>query len=86
MTAFLPRLKWHVAELLTLAWPVMLSRAGILIMALVDIVMLGNYGFGAVGISNLGISIFVPILVVTIGLCSGVVPVVSQAFGAGAWG
>ncbi|MEM9045096.1 MAG: MATE family efflux transporter [Pseudomonadota bacterium] len=86
MTPFLPRLKWHVAELLTLAWPVMLSRAGILIMALVDIIMLGNYGFGAVGISNLGISIFVPILVVTIGLCSGLVPVVSQAYGAGAWG
>ncbi len=75
----------HVRDLLRLAWPVMLSRAGILVMAFTDIAMLGRYGEGAVGVSNLGIAIFVPILVACIGLASGVVPVVSQAFGAGHW-
>lgn len=85
MSHFLPRLRHHVGALLWLAWPVMLSRAGILVMALTDIVMLGQYGFGAVGISNLGLSIFVPVLVLTIGLCSGMVPVISTAYGAGAW-
>lgn len=75
----------HSTALLSLAWPVMLSRAGILIMAYADIAMLGRYVEGAVGVSNLGIAIFVPVLVMAIGLVSGMVPVVSQAFGAGRW-
>ncbi|MEL7468349.1 MAG: MATE family efflux transporter [Pseudomonadota bacterium] len=73
----------HTADLLRLAWPVMLSRAGILIMAFADIAMLGRYGDGAVGISNLAIAIFVPVIVMTIGMASGMVPDVSQAYGAG---
>ena len=82
---FGPRVRRHFADLLRLAWPVMLSRAGILVMAFCDIAMLGRYGAGAIGEVNLGVSIFVPLLVVTIGLTSGMVPVVAQAFGAGAW-
>lgn len=80
-----PKILRHSWDLLRLAWPVMLSRAGILIMAFADIAMLGRYGEGAVGISNLGIAIFVPILVMAIGLVSGMVPVISQAYGAGDW-
>ena len=75
----------HASDLLRLAWPVMLSRAGILVMAFADIAMLGRYSEQAVGVSNLGIAIFVPIIVVSIGLVSGMVPVVSQAYGAGSW-
>ena len=82
---FGPRVRRHLADLLRLAWPVMLSRAGILIMAFCDIAMLGRYGAGAIGEANLGVSIFVPLLVATIGLTSGMVPVVAYAFGAGAW-
>ena len=81
--AFSGKLTRHTAQLLHLAWPVMLSRAGILLMAFVDIAMLGRYGNGAVGVSNLGLAIFVPFMVVAIGLCSGIVPVISQAHGAG---
>jgi MATE family multidrug resistance protein len=80
-----PRVWRHFADLLRLAWPVMLSRAGILVMAFCDIAMLGRYGAGEIGEVNLGISIFVPLLVVTIGVTSGMVPVVAYAFGAGAW-
>ena len=83
--SFAAKVLRHAIDLLRLAWPVMLSRAGILIMAFVDIAMLGRYGEGAVGISNLGIAIFVPVIVVTIGLASGMVPVISQAYGAGHW-
>ena len=83
--AFAPRLWRHLSDLLLLAWPVMLSRAGILVMAFCDMAMLGRYGAGAIGQANLGVSIFVPILVVAIGLTSGMVPVVARAFGAGAW-
>lgn len=81
----LTRIGRHVRELMSLAWPVMLSRAGILTMAFVDIAMLGRYGEGAVGISNLGLAIFVPAMVIVIGLASGMVPVVSRAYGAGQW-
>ena len=78
-----PKILRHMGDLLRLAWPVMLSRAGILIMAFADVAMLGRYGDGAVGVSNLGLAIFIPVIVVTIGMSSGMVPVVSQAFGAG---
>jgi len=81
----LPRVLRHLADLLRLAWPVMLSRAGILVMAFCDIAMLGRYGAGAIGELTLGVSIFVPLLVIAIGFCSGMVPVVARAFGAGAW-
>ncbi len=82
---FAPRVWHHFQDLLKLAWPVMLSRAGILIMAFADIAMLGRYGAGAIGQATLGVTIVVPILVVVIGLVSGMVPVVARAFGAGAW-
>ena len=82
---FTARALRHSQDLLVLAWPVMLSRAGILVMAFADIAMLGRYGEGAVGISNLAIAIFVPVMVITIGLASGMVPVVSHAYGAGNW-
>ena len=48
---FLPRALRHLADLLRLAWPVMLSRAGILVMAFCDIAMLGldaGQGFGQI--------------------------------------
>ena len=79
------RLRWHLSALIRLAWPVMLSRAGILIMAFCDIAMLGRYEPGAVGVANLGLAVFIPIMVVTIGLCTGTVAVVSRAHGAGDW-
>lgn len=73
----------HGRALMRLAWPVMLSRAGILTLALVDIAMLGRYGAGAPGIAGLGLALFMPVIVVSIGLVSGMVPVVAQAWGAG---
>ncbi len=80
------KIRRHVADLLRLAWPVMLSRAGILVMAFVDIAMLGRYGPGAPGLMGLGVAIFVPAMVIAIGLVSGMVPVVARAHGAGEWG
>jgi MATE family multidrug resistance protein len=74
-----------VHDLLRLAWPVMLSRAGILMMAFADIAMLGRYGLGAPGVAGLGLAIFVPVMVIAIGLVSGMVPVVARAHGAGEW-
>ncbi|MGF1553854.1 MAG: MATE family efflux transporter [Paracoccaceae bacterium] len=78
-----PRLARHLPALARLAWPVMLSRAGILLMAFADIAMLGRYGVGAAGEAALGLAIFVPVLVFTIGLATGAVPVIARAEGAG---
>ena len=78
-----PKIRRHAADLLRLAWPVMLSRAGILLMAFVDIAMLGRYGAGAPGIAGLGLAVFVPAMVIAIGLVSGMVPVIAHAHGAG---
>ena len=80
---FARRLGRHMRLLFGLAWPVMLSRAGILLMAFTDIAMLGRYELGAAGQANLGLAVFVPVLVFCIGLTSGMVPVVAQAFGRG---
>ena len=80
-----PKVLRHVQDLVRLAWPVMLSRAGILVMAFVDIAMLGRYGLGAPGVAGLGLAIFVPAMVIAIGLISGMVPVVARAHGAGEW-
>ena len=80
-----PKILRHAHDLLRLAWPVMLSRAGILVMAFVDIAMLGRYGLGAPGIAGLGLAIFVPVMVIAIGLVSGMVPVIARAHGAGEW-
>ncbi|GMG80898.1 MATE family efflux transporter [Paralimibaculum aggregatum] len=82
-TPFAARLAWHLGDLMRLAWPVMLSRAGILVMAFADIAMLGRYAPGAVGIANLGLAVFIPMLVMAIGLCTGLVAVVARAHGAG---
>ncbi|MEM1382477.1 MAG: MATE family efflux transporter [Pseudomonadota bacterium] len=82
---FGPRLARHLGELLRLAWPVMLSRAGILVMAFTDIAMLGRYSPEAVGVASLALAIFVPVLVMSIGLGSGVIAETAQAYGRGDW-
>lgn len=66
-----------------LAWPTMLSRAGVLVMALVDIVMVGRYATEELAYAALGHSLFIPALVGAIGLQFGVMPVIARAFGAG---
>ncbi|MEM6974478.1 MAG: MATE family efflux transporter [Pseudomonadota bacterium] len=81
--AFGERLRRHLSLLMRLAWPVMLSRAGILLMAFADIAMLGHFAVGAAGEMTLGLAVFVPVIVFTIGLASGSVPVIAQAHGRG---
>lgn len=72
-----------VRALSRLAWPTMLSRSGILIMAFVDIVMVGRYATEELAYAALGFSLFIPALVTTIGLQFGVVPEIARNFGAG---
>lgn len=77
------RLSRTVRELLRLAWPVVIARAGILMMAFADIVMVGRYATAELAYAALGVSLFVPIIVTGIGLQIGVGAIAARQFGAG---
>lgn len=81
--AFAPRLRRHLAALFTLAAPVMLSRAGILLLSIADFAMTGRVSLEALNALSLGFSVFIPIMVAGIGLMLGVVSAASRQFGAG---
>ena len=77
------RLRRHLGALAALAWPVVLSRAGILLMSLVDVVMLGRYDTLALAEASVALGLFVPIMVTGVGLQMGVISIVSRRHGAG---
>lgn len=66
-----------------LAAPMMLSRAGLLIMVAVDTAMIGHAGIEPLAHFGLANAIHIPTLVVMIGLLTSVVILSSQAIGAG---
>lgn len=88
MTARFPeppgaRLSRHLTALGRLAWPVMLSRAGILAMALVDVLMLARHDTLALAQASVALGLFVPIMVTGVGLQMGVISLVARRHGAG---
>lgn len=77
------RLKRHIHELFRLAWPVMLSRLGIVFLALVDTIMVGFYSTDELAYLNLGNGTFIMvILVMAIGFMIGTLIHTSHAYGA----
>lgn len=81
---FAVRLSAHWRALFRLAWPVMLSRAGVLLLSMADVVMVGRYDTLALAQLSLGVAVFIPVLVAGIGCCVGIVSVVARAHGSGA--
>jgi MATE family multidrug resistance protein len=69
--------------LFALAWPVMLSRAGTLIISLTAVVVVGRYDTLALGQLALGTGVFLPMAVAGIGMMTGLLSVVSRGAGAG---
>ena len=76
-------LRDHLPELLRLAAPVVVARAGILTMATADIVMLGHYGAADVAWYGIGVAPFIVLLLIGIGLLTGTLVMTSHARGAG---
>ena len=77
------RFKRHVHELFRLAWPVMLSRLGIVVLIIVDTIMVGIYSTDELAYLNLGNGTFIMVvLVMAIGLLMGTLIHTSHAFGA----
>ena len=72
-----------IRDLLALAWPVVISRTGILTLSITDTVMVGHYAsehLAYVGIGMVPSNIFI---LVMIGLLMGTSVLVSNRFGAG---
>lgn len=82
-SALSPRVWRHVRELARLAGPTVVSRAGILTMALADVIMVGRFSTNELAYASLGLSIFIPLLVTGVGLMIGVVATTAVTFGAG---
>jgi len=77
------RLRRHVAELLRLATPIIISRAGILVMAAVDTVMVGQYSTLELAYTGIGAALIIPIMLIFMGMTMGTLVFTSNAYGAG---
>ncbi len=76
-------LRAHLFELMRLATPVVIARAGILTMATADTVMLGHYGATDLAFYGIGVTPFILLLLIGIGLLTGTLVMTSHARGAG---
>jgi multidrug resistance protein, MATE family len=81
--SFAARLARHWAALFRLAWPVMVSRAGVLLLAMADVVMVGRYDTIELAHMSLAFAVFVPVFVTGIGAMVGIVSTTARAQGAG---
>lgn len=76
-----PRLRGHIVETVKLAAPVVVTRAGILVMAAVDTAMLGRTHVDQVAFYGISVTPFIVIIVAGIGLLFGTVIATSHAIG-----
>jgi MATE family multidrug resistance protein len=76
-------LRGELRALLALAIPVVVSRAGLLVMTTVDTVMTGRAGGDQLAYLAIGLAPFVFLMLVGTGLLTGTVVLVAQAHGAG---
>src|SRR3546814_5907854 len=80
----LARLRRHISELLRLAGPVVVARAGLLVMAIVDTIFVGRYGTTDLDHLVLANAPVGTIIGNGIGLLIGVLVMTSTATGSGA--
>lgn len=76
------RLRHHVTSLIRLAVPVMVARAGLLVMAAVDTAMVGHYSAGELASFGLASSPSGVLVTTGVGLLTGTIVMTAQALGA----
>ncbi|MDH3231759.1 MAG: MATE family efflux transporter [Alphaproteobacteria bacterium] len=76
-------LSTHLFELMRLAAPVVIARAGILTMATADTIMLGHYAAADLAWYGIGVAPFIVLLLIGIGLLTGTLVMTSHSRGAG---
>jgi MATE family multidrug resistance protein len=77
------RLARHWRALFVLAWPVVFNRAGVVLMGVADVVMVGRYDTEALAALSLGIAVVMPAFVTGIGCTVGIVAIAARDSGAG---
>jgi multidrug resistance protein, MATE family len=77
------RLVRHWQDLFWLSWPVVLNRAGLVLMAFVSLVLVGRYDTNALAALALGFAVVMPLLVAGIGCLVGVIAVTAREHGSG---
>ncbi|NND48862.1 MAG: hypothetical protein HKN60_01275, partial [Rhizobiales bacterium] len=76
-------LTYHIRRTFVLAFPIMVARSAILIMATVDAIMTGWSGARELAYLGLGVAPMIALLIVAIGALQSTMVLVSQAIGAG---
>ncbi len=80
------RLRRQVGEIMRLAWPTMLSRLGIMVLAMTDTIMVGRFSTDQLAYLSLGsASIIMLILMIAIGLLIGTLVFTADAYGREDW-
>lgn len=79
------RLRRHVSELLRLAGPVIVARAGVLSMAMVDTIMVGRYSAQELAYQSLGLAPVQMGYLIGLGLLVGTIVLTAQAVGREEW-
>jgi MATE family multidrug resistance protein len=72
----------ELRPMLALAAPVVMAELGWVTMGIVDTIMVGDLGAGAIGAVGLASMLFIAVAVFAMGLLLGLDPLVAQAFGA----
>lgn len=77
-----PRLLHFWLALFRLSWPVVLNRAGLVLMGVVSMVLVGRYDTAALAGFALGNAVVMPVLVAGIGCLVGIIAVTAREHGA----
>ena len=80
------RVRTDAAELIRLAWPAILARSGVMLMALVDTIMVGRYASIELAYLSIGLAPFGPMLVFGVGIVMGTQVMTAMTFGEGRLG
>lgn len=78
-----PRLGAEITDLLRLALPVVLSRAGIMLLQIVDTIVVGRYSAQELAYQSIGIAPMITITVGAVAFMIGTLVLVAEAHGAG---
>lgn len=81
--SLLRRIRADAGDLARLAWPVVLSRSGVMLMAMVDTIMVGQYASLELAYLSMGLAPFGPMLVAGVGIAMGTQVVTAMTYGEG---
>lgn len=77
------RLRRHASELVRLAAPIVASRSGFLLLIMADTIMTGHFSSTELAFLSIGLGIFMPLMVISLGLIMGTMVLTANAHGAG---